>query len=153
MKKLYLILFLMCCCGYLMADQVLQIVKTDGQTHTINLNQEPVATYNDGNLIITTLTTTITYPLETVRKFVYFSGTEGIQNIKGEKFEISRDGKFLTFSGTEKDADAFMFTVSGQLLKRIHIPANTSTCLSLADMPFGVYIIKVDGVTYKIMNQ
>ena len=153
MKKLYLILLLLCCCGSIMADQVLQIVKADGQTHTINLNQEPVTTYEDGNLIITTINATITYPLEVVRKFVFISGSEDIQNIKGGKFEISKDGRFLTLSGLKNDTDAYLYSVNGILMERIHVTASTSISINLESYPLGVYMIKVDGATYKIMNQ
>ena len=153
MKKLYLILFLMCFCGSIMADQMLQIVKADGQTHTINLNQEPVTSYKDGNLVITTINATISYPLETVHKFVYISGSSDIQDIKGDRFEISRDGKFLTLSGLEKDTEAYLYSVNGMLMERIHVTASTSISINLESYPLGVYMIKVDGATYKILNQ
>ena len=153
MKKLYLILFLLCCCGSIMADQMLQIVKADGQTHTINLNQEPVTSYKDGNLVITTINATISYPLETIRKFVYISGSNDIQNLKGDKFEISRDGKFLTLSGLDKDTDAYLYSINGMLMERIHVTASTSISINLESYPLGVYMIKVDGATYKILNQ
>ena len=153
MKKLYLILFMLSCCGSIMAEDVLQIIKRDGQTHTINLNEKPETTFKDGNLIITTLTATISYPLETVKRFVYFSGTDEIQNIKGEKFEISHNGKMLTFSGLDKDAEARIISASGLLVKRIPIAAQSKTQISLDDMPLGVYFIKVNGITYKILNR
>ncbi len=142
MKKLYLILFLLCCCCSIMADQVLQIVKADGQTHTINLNQEPVTSYKDGNLVITTINAT-----------VYISGSDDIQNLKGDKFEISRDGKFLTLSGLKNDTDVYLFSINGMLMERIHVTASTSISIKLESYPLGVYMIKVDGATYKIMNQ
>ena len=136
-----------------MADQMLQIVKMDGQTHTINLNQEPVTTYQDGNLVITTINATITYPLEVVRKFIFISGTEDIQNIKGDKFEISKDGRFLTLSGLKSDTDAYLYSVNGILMERIHVTSSTSISINLESYPIGVYMIKVDGATFKIMNQ
>ena len=153
MKRLLLNLLLLCCCSSIMADQMLQVVKMDGQTHTINLNQEPVTTYEDGNLVITTINAIVTYPLEVVRKFVFISGTEDIQNIKGDRFEISKDGKFLTLSGLAKDTDAYLYSVNGMLMERIHVTASTSISINLESYPLGVYMIKVDGATYKIMNQ
>ncbi len=153
MKRLLLNLLLLCCCSGIMADQMLQVVKMDGQTHTINLNQEPVTTYEDGNLVITTINAIVTYPLEVVRKFVFISGTEDIQNIKGDRFEISKDGRFLTLSGLEKDTDAYLYSVNGMLMERIHVTSSSSISINLESYPLGVYMIKVDGATYKIMNQ
>jgi hypothetical protein len=112
-----------------------------------------VTSYKDGNLVITTINATISYPLETIRKFVYISGSDDIQNLKGDKFEISRDGKFLTLSGLDKDTDAYLYSINGMLMERIHVTASTSISINLESYPLGVYMIKVDGATYKILNQ
>ena len=50
----------------------LQVWQADGKVFTYALDEEPVTTYADGNLVIKTSKTTITYPLEDVRKFTYF---------------------------------------------------------------------------------
>ena len=50
----------------------LQVWQADGKVVTYALDEEPVTTYADGNLVIKTSKTTITYPLEDVRKFTYF---------------------------------------------------------------------------------
>ena len=111
------------------------------------------ASYKDGNLVITTINATISYPLEVVRKFIFISGTEDIQNIKGDKFEISKDGRFLTLSGLKSDTDAYLYSVNGMLMERIHVTSSTSISINLESYPIGVYMIKVDGATFKIMNQ
>ena len=81
------------------------------------------------------------------------SGSDDIQNIKGDKFEISKDGKFLTLSGLEKDTKAYLYSVNGMLMERIRVTSSTSISINLESYPLGVYMIKVDGATYKIMNQ
>ena len=50
----------------------LQVWRADGEVVTFDLDEEPVTTYADGNLVIKTSKKTITYPLENVRKFTYF---------------------------------------------------------------------------------
>ena len=42
-------------------DKVLQILLSDGQVVSINLNEEPRTTYQDGNLVITSTKNTVTY--------------------------------------------------------------------------------------------
>jgi hypothetical protein len=39
------------------------------------------------------------------------------------------------------------------LMERIHVTASTSISINLESYPLGVYMIKVDGATYKILNQ
>ena len=50
----------------------LQVWQADGEVVTFDLDEEPVTTYADGNLVIKTSKKTITYPLEKVKKFTYF---------------------------------------------------------------------------------
>ena len=50
----------------------LQVWQADGEVVTFDLDEEPVTTYADGNLVIKTSTRIITYPLEKVWKYTYF---------------------------------------------------------------------------------
>ena len=50
---------------------VLQVLLSDGQVVSIDLNEEPRTTYRDGNLVITSTKNTMTYPLEQVKRFTY----------------------------------------------------------------------------------
>ena len=54
------------------AEAKLQVWQADGRVVTFDLDEEPVTTYADGNLVIKTSKKTITYPLENVRKFTYY---------------------------------------------------------------------------------
>ena len=73
MKKA--ILFLFAIVFSIAVDAVeakLQVWRADGEVITFDLDEEPVTTYADGNLVIKTSKKTITYPLEKVKKFTYF---------------------------------------------------------------------------------
>ena len=50
----------------------LQVWQADGKVVTLSLDEEPVTTYSNGSLVITTSSKTVTYPLEQVRKYTYF---------------------------------------------------------------------------------
>ena len=73
MKKA--ILFLFAIVFSIAVDAVeakLQVWRADGEVITFDLDEEPVTTYADGNLVIKTSKKTITYPFEKVWKFTYF---------------------------------------------------------------------------------
>ena len=53
-------------------DSKLLVWQADGKVVTFSLDEEPVTTFSDGNLVITTTSKTVTYPLEQVRKYTYF---------------------------------------------------------------------------------
>ncbi len=81
MKKVFLLLSLfVLALPAISDDMILQIWQSDGNVVSINLNEQPVTTYSEGNLTITTTKTIITYPLEKVVKYTYVSA-EGIDSL------------------------------------------------------------------------
>ena len=69
MKKIFVLLtFVLPCIMAKADDQVLQIWQSDGNVMTIKLSEEPKTSYADGNLVIKTTKTSITFPLEKVVK-------------------------------------------------------------------------------------
>ena len=81
MRKILLLILASVCTMTKADEKVLQIWQSDGQVMNINLNEEPKTTYADGNLVITTNKTTITFPLEKVKKYTYTTLADGISTI------------------------------------------------------------------------
>ena len=133
-------------------DMVLQIWQSDGQIVTINLNDEPKTTYVDGNLVITTTKTTITYPLEKVKRYTYVS-TEGINAPQAMKAVFSEDGETLTFTGLKPNTTIYLYNVAGQLLRKFDTAQRSKAIVSVAGFPVGVYVVKANDVTYKITKR
>ena len=134
-------------------NRVLKVLQTDGQVTTINLNDEPRTTYADGNLVITTSKTTITYPLEKVRRYTYETLTTGISMKPSLKTEMSQNGETLTFRGLKSGETIMLYNTAGQVLRRINSEKGGETTVSVANMPAGVYLVKVNDVTYKITKR
>ena len=131
---------------------ILQIWQTDGNIVNIDLNEQPVTTYSEGNLIITTTKTVITYPLEKVAKFTYVSA-DGISNLESMRTKFSRDGETLTFTGLEQGTEIAIYASSGQMMHRIKADSQAKTTVSVSGFSPGVYLIKVNSVTYKITKR
>lgn len=134
-------------------DQVLQVWLSDGQVQTIKLDEQPVTKYADGNLVITTTRTSITYPLEQVRKYTYTTQADGITNTKSIGVTYSADGETLTFSNLKPQTDIAVYNVSGQLLRKQTSSGSGDAIVSCSHMPVGVYVVKVNGATYKISKR
>ena len=154
MKKLLLLLMVLFATSLAKADdKVLQILLSDGQVVSINLSEEPRTTYQDGNLVITTTKNTITYPLEQVKKFTYSSIATGIEASHQLGVAFSKDGETLTFTGLKPNTKVTLYNVAGQLLKTIDSKDSKKVVVSASQFPFGVYVVKVNGGTYKIMKR
>ena len=134
-------------------DQVLRIWQADGQVQTIKLDEQPVTKYVDGNLVITTTRTTITYPLDKVRKYTYGSVTDGITIPQVMNAAFSKDGETLTFTNLKPQTGIALYNVSGQLLRQESAPQNGKAVISVSNLPVGVYVVKVNGATYKISKR
>ena len=153
MKKLLALLILFVFAHTVMADDmILQIWQSDGKVVNIDLNEQPVTRYADGNLIITTTKTTITYPLEKVAKYTYVSA-EGIESINGMRSKFSQDGETLTFSGLTQGTEIAVYAPSGKILRKTKAGSHAKTTVSVSDLPPGVYLVKVNSVAYKITKR
>lgn len=153
MKKLLLLLTVLLAATVAKADDmVLQVLLSDGQVVSINLNEEPRTTYQDGNLVITSTKNTVTYPLERVRRFTYVTAT-GIESPKIVGASFSSDGETLTFNGLNPNTKIYLYNVAGQLLKTIDSGDQEQVVITASHMPFGVYVVKVNGGTFKITKR
>ena len=137
------------------ANKMLQIWQADGQIVTINLNEEPCTTYNEGNLIITTTKTTITYPLEQIKRYTYADDdgvSEDYGELDGVKSVLSDDGETLSIKGLKSNAEIQLYSAAGQLLRTFK-PKSDKVAVSISQFPTGVYIVKANGITYKITKR
>lgn len=134
-------------------DRVLQVWHTDGQIVNISLNEEPVTTYSDGNLVIKTTKNTISYPLEKIKKYTYTTVADGITAPRTMKAAFSKDGETLTFTDVRPNTKIVLYNVAGQLLRVIDSGKDGKATVSISGFPVGVYVVKANGGTYKITKR
>ena len=153
MKKLLSLIILFVFAHSVMADDMLlQIWQSDGNVVNIDLSEEPVTRYADGNLIITTTKTTISYPLEKVAKYTYISA-DGIESVNGMRSKFSQDGETLIFSGLAQGTEISVYASSGQMIRKTKAGHQAKTTVSVSSLPPGVYMVKVNSITYKITKR
>ena len=134
-------------------DRVLKVWQSDGQVLTISLADEPRTTYSDGNLIITSSKSSVTFPLEKVRRYTYESAASGIDESKTVRAAFSRDGETLTLAGLKPGTAIYLYNVAGQLLRTIDSGTQPKVAVSVSNLPVGVYVVKANDVTYKITKR
>lgn len=134
-------------------DRVLKVWQSDGQVLTISLADEPRTTYSDGNLIITSSKTSVTLPLEKVRRYTYESAASGIDETKTVRAAFSRDGETLTLTGLKPGTAVLLYNVAGQLLRTLDSGTQPKVVVSVSNLPAGVYVVKANDVTYKITKR
>ena len=156
MKNIRRIVFLLAVAATVAAqadDRVLKVWQSDGQVLTISLADEPRTTYSDGNLIITSSKSSVTLPLEKVRRYTYESAASGIDEAKTLRAAFSRDGETLTLTGLKPGTAVYLYNVAGQLLRTIDSGDQPKVVVSVSNLPAGVYVVKANDVTYKITKR
>lgn len=153
MKKLLILMVMLFVTMMAKADdRVLQVWFADGHMTSFSLDLSPKTTYKDGNLVITMIKNSVTYPLEQVRRFTYGYSSVDINTPKIDVV-FSSDGETLTFTGLRPHTPISLYNVAGMLLKTIDSGNSQKAVVSASHLPVGVYVVKVDGGTYKIMKR
>lgn len=134
-------------------DRVLQIWQADGNVINIKLDESPKTKYVEGDLVITTAKSSIAYPLEKVRKYTYATIADGIAVPAVMVASFSNDGETLSFSGLKSGTTASLYNMSGQLLQKQTTGASGKLDISVSNQPAGIYLVKVNDVTYKITKR
>ena len=153
MRKILFLLVLAVTVAAQADDRVLKVWQADGQVLTISLADEPRTTYSDGNLIITSSKSSVTLPLEKVRRYTYESAASGIDEAKAVRATFSRDGETLTLTGLKPGTSIYLYNVAGQLLRTIDSGTQPKVVVSVSHLPAGVYVVKANDVTYKITKR
>lgn len=140
-----------------MADEPksrLVVWAKDGTKTYFDLAENPKTTFNDNDLVITSESMSISYPLDQVLRYTYELSTTGIENISQEKaVRISQHNDALTLENLKPGTTVSLYTVDGKQVSAQATGSNRSVTISLSGRPAGVYIVKANDVTYKMMKR
>lgn len=131
----------------------LVIWHTNGDITQIALDDEPVTTYDNGTLVVSTQVTTVSLPLEEVKRFTYQMDETAIASIAGHLHRVKCDGKNIYFSHFNRDTAIQVYSTAGVLVMTTEVKAGEDGMVSLQALPHGAYVVKANGITYKIVKQ
>lgn len=126
------------------------ILLKDGTSTTVLLDELPVATFSEGRLKVSSPGLSLELPRTDVSRFVYAYVDLAELNfhqmgISGSSFV---DG-VLSLSGLQSGAVVRLYFDNGRLLDEVAAPADGRVNISLSAYPSGVYMLQIDGLTYK----
>ena len=136
------------------AQQRLVVWQKSGEKVYFDLAERPRTTFEGSNLVITTTTLTVSYPLEQVLRYTYELPPSGIENVNLSKpVHISHRDDALYLENLKPGIRIQLFTTDGKLLATEQADGRQTITISLAQCPAGIYIVKANDVTYKMMKQ
>lgn len=112
----------------------LMLVKKNGTTISYSFTENPVITYQDNSILLSTDTETFEYPLSDILKITFSQDVN--DNIGEIKYDTS-------------NCSTKIYSVNGTLLKTIE----KKQSINIKEFPKGIYIIKHGKTSYKITNK
>lgn len=138
--------------GFAQDVQSLVIWTRSGERIVYALDEEPVTKFVGTDLVLSTRNLTVNYPLSALQRYTYELNNTSVVNADADRrMVVSRDGNVLSFSNLAAGTDISVYSSDGSLLASIK--TDGKTMVDLNGYPVGVYVIKVNDATYKLMKR
>ncbi len=137
-------------------SQRLVVWQKSGQKIYFDLTEEPETTFEDGNLVIRSSRTTVSYPLTSVLRYTYEGGTiTDVGDVKMRPGEVRflQNAEQMAFDGLQDGTILEVYTLDGVKIKTVKAQGGQRTVVSLADQAAGTYVVKAGEATYKFMKR
>ena len=128
--------------------------KNGVQTTFVLLKEKPQARFVGNNLEVTTSEGVVSFALTDVQRFNYVNlPATGIQEVakKPETGFSYKDGT-LVLSQLKAEAQVGIYTMDGKLVRQLQPRRAGTFRVDLSSLPGGVYVVKADTLTYKIIK-
>lgn len=156
MKKLLLLLLLLPICLSTMAEEYkthLVVWAKDQSKVAYALDDEPKITFTETELVIESKTFKVSYPLEDMDRFTYESQSSGIKDLQTEKETFQIEGESLIFPSLKANSSVALYSLNGTLILKKTIKEAGEYSFPLSNLMTGVYMVSVNGITYKVMKR
>lgn len=132
----------------------LYVWAKDGTKVGYALAKKPKITFTETDLIISYTGEEISYSLANMDRFTYESNSESsIRNIQTEEFPYKLNGESLLFPNLKANNTVSIYTLDGSLVFMKTVRQNGEYAFPLSNLKAGVYMVNVNGLTYKIVKR
>ena len=135
-------------------QNTLTIHQKDGQLFSFGFEDKPVITYTDNDLVLKTTKTEVQYPLSSLAKFTFTDLEDAVISIKDDKAaQMELDNYMVSITGAKPDITVTVIGSDGKTIGTYKTDAYGSVTFSISDLPQGIYIIKSENLTCKILKK
>lgn len=157
MKAKLLALLLSFSCLSTMADEPktqLVIWAIDGTKVAYALVEKPKVTFTETELVITAKDAEVSYSLENMARFTYEDDSaDAITNLQTDESSFKLDGESLLFLALKANSTVSVYSLNGTLVFKKSVRQNGEYAFPLSNLNTGVYMVNVNGLTYKIVKR
>ena len=156
MKKLLSILFLCFCVSAMAEDMKTHLVvwSKDGTKVAYSLDEKPKVTFTETDLVITAKGIEVNYALNNMARFTYESSDNtAIRDLKTNEMSFKLEGESLLFMNLAANSTISLHTLNGTTVFSKTVPMAGEYSFPLSNLNAGVYLVTVNGLTYKIVKR
>lgn len=153
MKKLLLLLMLTICSLSIRAESInaLMLHLASGKQVVCMLEERPVVTFTNDEVVITTHMHEVRYQSSDVLKFTYVNMEEdGIHSPQLDLELIRLDGNNLSLYGLASDSPVSVYTADGILVASVKADKRGIVSIVLPGQSGKVYVVKTSVANFKI---
>ena len=125
-----------------------EIQEFNGNITSVDLSDNLTTEFSDGMVRFVDGDLMFEFDRESVKSFNFGEVSTGIQNADAEGNAPSIEQGKMSFSNLPVGSRVMVVSLSGNVVR--DIKAEGSYSISLNTLPEGVYVVKVNGVSYKI---
>jgi hypothetical protein len=132
----------------------LVVWANDGARVAYALTEEPKVTFTETDLIITTTNVEVNYTLDNMARFTYESDENvNLIDIKTEEMVFKLRGESLLFPALKANSTVSVYSLNGTLVLKKNIQVTGEYFFPLATLNTGVYVVTVNGISYKVVKK
>lgn len=130
------------------------IYAKDGTKTSYALNEQPKLSFTETHLVITTNGIEVNYDLDNMEKFTYeYSESSNVTDLRTDNPIIKLDGENLLLSALPANSSISIYSSNGTLVFQKDIRQAGKYAFPLSNLEKGVYIIKTNSLTHKILKK
>ena len=140
--------------GPTMSANVLVVTTKDGSQTTYLLLEKPQVRFEGKQLRVVSAKADVTYQLTDILHFPYTKrSVSGIDEQVEPQAGVDYQDGVLVISQLKAGATVGVYALDGKLVRQLTAQHTGTFRLNLSALPQGVYIVKADNVSYKIMKR
>ena len=133
---------------------ILAIYAKDGSKVAYALSEKPLVTFSETDLILKTQDLEVNYPFDKVARLIYeYEGLDDKVDLLTDGQAMINKGDYLLFPELKSGDSVIIYSSNGMLVADKKIGTDGEYVFSLNEMPIGIYMVKVNDVTYKIVKK
>ena len=133
---------------------VLTVYTKDGGQHEIQLFDKPEVTFESGNLCIRTNKKEVSFPLADVHHYNFEKGYfDAIEDVNAAEGGLAYHDSEVSITHLPEGTSVSVYALDGKKMLSTTVPASGICSISLRAFPTGVYVVKANDITYKILKR